>query len=125
MAEQTKPGAARWLGQTPQKLMIFLVIVLVIALAITNVVRKANKATAGTTYQYVRTTVLQKTTLSDSVNVNGTVKSGSSASVTASDSVKTYKVTAVNVAVGDTVKRATSLPRWTPPMWKSRSPTPS
>ena len=40
--------------------MIFLVIVLVIALAITNVVRKANKATAGTTYQYVRTTVLQR-----------------------------------------------------------------
>ena len=37
--------------------------------------------------------------------MTGTVKAGSSASVTASDSVKTYKVTAVNVAVGDTVKK--------------------
>ena len=106
MAEQTKTrrGPLAWVKRH-KKLTIFLVIVLVIALAITNVVRKANKAAAGTTYQYVRTTVLQKTTLSDSVNVNGTVKSGSSASVTASDSVKTYKVTAVNVAVGDTVKK--------------------
>ena len=106
MAEQTKTrrGPLAWVKRH-KKLMIFLVIVLVIALVITNVVRKANKAAAGTTYQYVRTTVLQKTTLSDSVSVNGTVKSGSSASVTASDSVKTYKVTAVNVAVGDTVKR--------------------
>lgn len=59
----------------------------------------------GTAYQYVRTTVLSKTTLSDSVSVNGTVKSGSSASVTAADAVKTYKVTAVNVAVGDTVRK--------------------
>lgn len=106
MAEQTKTrrGPLAWVKRH-KKLTIFLVIVLVIALVITNVVRKANKAASGTTYQYVRTTVLQKTTLSDSVNVNGTVKSGSSASVTASDSVKTYKVTAVNVAVGDTVKK--------------------
>lgn len=106
MAEQTKTrrGPLAWVKRH-KKLMIFLVIVLVIALVITNVVRNANKAAAGTAYQYVRTTVLQKTTLSDSVNVNGTVKSGSSASVTASDSVKTYKVTAVNVAVGDTVKK--------------------
>ena len=106
MAEQTKTrrGPLAWVKRH-KKLMIFLVIVLAIALVITNVVRKANKAAAGTTYQYVRTTVLQKTTLSDSVSVNGTVKSGSSASVTASDSVKTYKVTVVNVAVGDTVKK--------------------
>ena len=90
MAEQTKTrrGPLAWVKRH-KKLTIFLVIVLAIALAITNVVRKANKAAAGTTCQYVRTTVLQKTTLSDSV------------------------------------KRATSLPRWTPPMWKSRSPTPS
>ena len=97
MAEQTKTrrGPLAWVKRH-KKLTIFLVIVLVIALAITNVVRKANKAAAGTTYQYVRTTVLQKTTLSDSVSVNGTVKSGSSASVTASDSVKTYKVMVLN-----------------------------
>ena len=37
--------------------------------------------------------------------MTGTVKAGSSASVAASDSVKTYKVTAVNVAVGDTVRK--------------------
>ena len=51
----------------------------------------------------MRTTTLQKTTLTDSVSVNGTVASGTTASVTASESVKTYKVTSVNVAVGDTV----------------------
>lgn len=105
MAEktQTKHGPLGWVKKH-KKLTIFLVVVLVVAILVVNVLGKAKKA-AGTTYQYVRTTVLSKTTLSDSVSVTGTVKSGSSASVTASDSVKTYKVTAVNVAVGDTVKK--------------------
>ena len=106
MAEttKTKRSPLAWVKRH-KKLTIFLVIVLVIALLIGNAVRKANKATTGSTYQFVRTTVLTKTTLSDSVSVNGTVKSGSSASVTAADAVKTYKVTSVNVAVGDTVKK--------------------
>lgn len=88
-----------------KKLTIFLVIVLVAALVLVNVLRKTDKAAAAGSYQFVRTTVLTKTTLSDTVSVTGTVKAGSSASVTASDSVKTYKVTAVNVAVGDTVRK--------------------
>lgn len=106
MAEktQTKRGPLGWVKRH-KKLTIFLVIVLVVALLIANAVRKVGKATSTTSYQFVRTTVLTKTTLSDSVSVNGTVKSGSSASVTASDSVKTYKVTSVNVAVGDTVRK--------------------
>ena len=106
MAEktQTKRGPLGWVKRH-KKLTIFLVVVLAAALVITNVVRKAGKAASASSYEFVRTTVLNKTTLSDSVSVNGTVKSGSSASVTASDSVKTYKVTAVNVAVGDTVKK--------------------
>ena len=78
---------------------------LVAALVLVNVLRKTDKAAAAGSYQFVRTTVLTKTTLSDTVSVTGTVKAGSSASVTASDSVKTYKVTAVNVAVGDTVRK--------------------
>ena len=44
---------------------------------------ETDKAAAGS-YQFVRTTVLTKTTLSDTVSVTGTVKAGSSASVTAS-----------------------------------------
>ena len=79
-------------------------ILLVAALVLVNVLGKTDKAAADS-YQFVRTTVLTKTTLSDTVSVTGTVKAGSSASVTASDSVKTYKVTAVNVAVGDTVRK--------------------
>ena len=105
MAEktQTRRGPLGWVKRH-KKLTIFLVIVLVAALVLVNVLGKTDKAAAGS-YQFVRTTVLTKTTLSDTVSVTGTVKAGSSASVTASDSVKTYKVTAVNVAVGDTVRK--------------------
>lgn len=105
MAEktQTKRGPLGWVKKH-KKLTIFVVIVLVVAIVAVNVLG-AGKKNAASGYQYVRTTVLAKTTLSDTVSVNGTVKSSSSASVTAADSVKTYKVTAVNVAVGDTVKK--------------------
>ena len=88
-----------------KKLTIFLVIVLLIIAFVVNFLGRTAAASAALTYQYVRTTTLQKTSLTDSVSVNGTVASGSTASVTASDSVKTYKVTSVNVAVGDTVKK--------------------
>ena len=88
-----------------KKLTIFLVIVLLILAFVLNTLGRTAAASAALTYQFVRTTTLQKTSLTDSVSVNGTVASGSTASVTASDSVKTYKVTAVNVAVGDTVKQ--------------------
>lgn len=88
-----------------KKLTIFLVIVLLIIAFVVNVLGRTAAASAALTYQFVRTTTLQKTSLTDSVSVNGTVASGSTASVTASDSVKTYKVTSVNVAVGDTVKK--------------------
>ena len=105
MAEktQTRRGPLGWVKRH-KKLTIFLAIVLVAALVLVNVLGKTDKAAADS-YQFVRTTVLTKTTLSDTVSVTGTVKAGSSASVTASDSVKTYKVTAVNVAVGDTVRK--------------------
>ena len=105
MAEktQTRRGPLGWVKRH-KKLTIFLVILLVAALVLVNVLGKTDKAAADS-YQFVRTTVLTKTTLSDTVSVTGTVKAGSSASVTASDSVKTYKVTAVNVAVGDTVRK--------------------
>ena len=105
MAEktQTRRGPLGWVKRH-KKLTIFLVILLVAALVLVNALGKTDKAAADS-YQFVRTTVLTKTTLSDTVSVTGTVKAGSSASVTASDSVKTYKVTAVNVAVGDTVRK--------------------
>ena len=105
MAEKTKTkhNPLAWVKKH-KKLTALLAVLLAVGIAIAGVWGKARQA-GGTAYQYVRTTVLSKTTLSDSVSVNGTVKSGSSASVTAADAVKTYKVTAVNVAVGDTVRK--------------------
>ena len=105
MAEKTKTkhNPLAWVKKH-KKLTALLAVLLAVGIAIAGVRGKARQA-GGTPYQYVRTTVLSKTTLSDSVSVNGTVKSGSSASVTAADAVKTYKVTAVNVAVGDTVRK--------------------
>ena len=87
-----------------KKLTIFLVILLLILAFVLSQLGRTAAASKALTYQFVRTTTLQKTSLTGSVRVTGTVASGSTASVTASDSVKTYKVTAVNVAVGDTVK---------------------
>ena len=87
-----------------KKLTIFLVILLLILAFVLSQLGRTAAASKALTYQFVRTTTLQKTSLTDSVSVTGTVASGSTASVTAPDSVKTYKVTAVNVAVGDTVK---------------------
>lgn len=106
-------GPLGWLGRhnplhwvkRHKKLTIFLVIVLLIIAFVVNFMGRTAAASAAMTYQFVRTTTLQKTSLTDSVSVTGTVASGSTASVTASDSVKTYKVTAVNVAVGDTVHK--------------------
>ena len=105
MAEKTKTkhNPLAWVKKH-KKLTTLLAVLLAVGIAIAGVRGKARQA-GGTAYQYVRTTVLSKTTLSDSVSVNGTVKSGSSASVTAADAVKTYKVTAVNVAVGDIVRK--------------------
>ena len=82
MAEktQTRRGPLGWVKRH-KKLTIFLVILLVAALILVNVLGKTDKAVADS-YQFVRTTVLTKTTLSDTVSVTGTVKAGSSASVT-------------------------------------------
>ena len=100
---KTRRGPLAWVKKH-KKLTALLIVVIIVAVLVLRAVLGAKKAT-GTSYQYVRTTTLQKTSLTDSVSVNGTVKSGDSASVTAADSVKTYKVTSVNVAVGDTVKK--------------------
>ena len=83
MAEKTKTkhNPFAWVKKH-KKLTALLAVLLAVGIAIAGVRGKARQA-GGTPYQYVRTTVLSKTTLSDSVSVNGTVKSGSSASVTA------------------------------------------
>lgn len=93
----------RWVKRHKKLTIVVVVLVAVVAFIVSSCMRTAQAVSSALTYQFVRTTTLQKTTLTDSVSVNGTVASGSTASVTASDSVKTYKVTAVNVAVGDTV----------------------
>lgn len=85
-----------------------LTVVLVVILAVAGLVawqlrRAADAVKAMSTYQFVRTTVLKRTSLDNSVTVNGTVNSGEEASVTVADAAKTYKVAAVNVQVGDHV----------------------
>ena len=86
-------------------LSIVLVVLLVIAVAVFFVVRNVMKNAEGLSYSFVRTTTLEKTTLTDSVTVNGTVKAGQDASVTVADAAKLYKVATVNVKVGDEVKK--------------------
>lgn len=86
-------------------LSIVLVVLLVIAVAAFIVMRIVMKSAEGLAYTFVRTTTLEKTTLTDSVTVNGTVKAGQDASVTVADAAKLYKVATVNVKVGDAVKK--------------------
>lgn len=100
-----KTGVRGWV-QRHKKLTIVLAVVLAVAVVLGVVRSRAAKAVqGGMAYQYVRTTTLNKTTLSEAVTVNGTVKSGSEATVTVEDAAKIYKVAAVNVAVGDQVKK--------------------
>ena len=92
-----------WIKRHKKLTIVVVVLLAVVAFIVSSCMRTAQAVSNALAYQFVRTTTLQKTTLTDSVSVNGTVASGTTASVTASDSVKTYKVTSVNVAVGDTV----------------------
>ncbi len=98
--EKTKGG--NWFARH-KKLTVLLVIVVIAAVVINRMMAAAVPA-SGTTYQYVRTTTLTKTSLEDSVTVTGTVASGSEASVTVADNAKTYKVASVEVEVGDEVQ---------------------
>lgn len=100
---KTRRNPLAWFGKH-KKLTALLLVVLIAAVLVLRAVLSGKRA-AGTTYQFVRTTTLQKTDLTDSVSVNGTVKSGYEASVTVADSAKLYKVSEVKVAVGDTVKK--------------------
>ena len=100
---KTRRNPLAWFGKH-KKLTALLLVVLIAAVLVLRAVLGGKRA-ASTTYQFVRTTTLQKTDLTDSVSVNGTVKSGYEASVTVADSAKLYKVSEVKVAVGDTVKK--------------------
>ena len=100
---KTRRNPLAWFGKH-KKLTALLLVVLIAAVLVLRAVLGGKKA-AGSAYQFVRTTTLQKTSLTDSVSVNGTVKSGYEASVTVADSAKLYKVSEVKVAVGDTVKK--------------------
>lgn len=100
---KTRRNPLAWFGKH-KKLTALLLVVLIAAVLGLRAVLGGKKA-AGSTYQFVRTSTLQKTSLTDSVSVNGTVKSGYEASVTVADSAKLYKVSEVKVAVGDTVKK--------------------
>ena len=91
-----------WARRHKKRTALILVLVLAAALVLRGFLLRSAPAS---TYQFVRTTTLQKSSLTDSVSVNGTVKSGSEASVTVADSAKNYKVSEVRVTVGDKVKK--------------------
>ena len=104
---KTRRNPLAWFSKH-KKLTALLLVVLIAAVLVLRAVLGGKKA-AGSTYQFVRTSTLQKTSLTDSVSVNGTVKSGYEASVTVADSAKLYKVSEVKVAVGDTVAAGQTL----------------
>ena len=91
-----------WIRRHKKRTALIAVVILVVALVLRGFLFKSTQAAS---YQFVRTTTLQKNSLTDSVSVNGTVKSGSEASVTVADSAKNYKVSEVRVTVGDQVKK--------------------
>ena len=91
-----------WARRHKKRTALILVLVLAAALVLRGFLLRSAPAS---TYQFVRTTTLQKSSLTDSVSVSGTVKSGSEASVTVADSAKNYKVSEVRVTVGDKVKK--------------------
>lgn len=91
-----------WARRHKKRTALILVLVLAAALVLRGFLFQSAPAAS---YQFVRTTTLQKSSLTDSVSVNGTVKSGSEASVTVADSAKNYKVSEVRVTVGDKVKK--------------------
>ena len=92
---KTRRNPLAWFSKH-KKLTALLLVVLIAAVLVLRAVLGGKKA-AGSTYQFVRTSTLQKTSLTDSVSVNGTVKSGYEASVTVADSAKLYKVSEVKV----------------------------
>ena len=112
-AEDTQPGEEasapqpfkrkNWFARHKKLTVALAVVILTAAAILIRLLTRAVPA-SGTTYQYVRTTTLTKTSLEDSVTVTGTVASGSEASVTVADNAKTYKVATVEVEVGDTVQ---------------------
>ena len=91
-----------WARRHKKRTALILVLVLAAALVLSGFLFRSAPTSS---YQFVRTTTLQKSSLTDSVSVNGTVKSGSEASVTVADSAKNYKVSEVRVTVGDKVKK--------------------
>lgn len=112
-AEDTQPGEKastpqpfkrkNWFARHEKLTVVLAVVILAAAAILIRLLTRAVPA-SGTTYQYVRTTTLTRTSLEDSVTVTGTVASGSEASVTVADNAKTYKVATVEVEVGDTVQ---------------------
>ena len=97
-------GPLHWVKRHKKLVIVLAILLAIVAFIVSSCMRAAEAVSNALAYQFVRTTTLQKTSLVNSVSVNGTVASGSTASVTASDSVKTCKVTSVRVAVGDTVR---------------------
>ena len=91
-----------WARRHKKRTALILVLVLAAALVLRGFLFRSAPTSS---YQFVRTTTLQKSSLTDSVSVSGTVKSGSEASVTVADSAKNYKVSEVRVTVGDKVKK--------------------
>ena len=101
-AQAAAPRRKNWLARH-KMLVIVLAAVLAAALVLTRFLGAAAPAST-VSYQYIRTTTLQKTSLENSVTATGTVAAGSEASVTVADAAKLYTIATVEVEVGDEVK---------------------
>lgn len=107
MSNETSPSRSAPKPPRRRKLLwVLAAVLLVLAVVVVWVWLSVKKAVDTLqSYDFVRTTTLQRTSLDESVTVNGTVTAGSETSVTVSESAKIYKIAAVNVAVGDRVNK--------------------
>ena len=101
-AAAARPRRKNWFARHKKLTVALVAVVVAAAVLLSRLLAAAPASTV--TYQYIRTTTLQRTDLQNSVTATGTVVSGSEASVTASESARTYTVATVEVDVGDVVQ---------------------
>ena len=101
-AAAARPRRKNWFARHKKLTVALVAVVVAAAVLLSRLLAAAPASTV--TYQYIRTTTLQRTDLQNSVTATGTVVSGSEASVTASESARTYTVATVEVEVGDVVQ---------------------
>ncbi len=96
-----KKGRLKGFVKKHKILTVLICCILVIAITAGTLFAVNRTKSSGASYSFVRTTVLAKGTLEDTVSATGTVSSAKASNVT---SQLNYTVKEINVEVGDTVK---------------------